>query len=72
MATAPRTACIKGNPAVDERHYQFIGLIGFIIAGLFFVAVGIRLGDTLTIIGSLVWIAACVVWLIPALRPPED
>ncbi len=57
---------------MDERHYQLVGLIGFIIAGLFFVAVGIRLGDALTIIGSVVWIAACVVWLIPALRPTED
>ena len=57
---------------MDERHYRLVGLIGFIIAGLFFVAVGIRLGDALTIIGSVVWIAACVVWLIPALRPTDD
>jgi hypothetical protein len=57
---------------VDERFCQLVGLIGFIIAGLFFVAVGIRLGDALTIIGSGVWIAACVVWLIPVLRPTAD
>ena len=57
---------------MDERHYQLVGLVGFIIAGLFFVAVGIRLDDALTIIGSVVWIAACVVWLIPVLRPPAD
>jgi len=57
---------------MDERHYQLVGLIGFIIAGLLFVAVGIRLGDSLTIIGSAVWIAACVVWLIPVLRPKKD
>ncbi len=57
---------------MDERHYQLVGLIGFIIAGLFFIAVGIRLGDTLTIIGSVVWIASCVVWLIPALKAPEN
>ena len=57
---------------MDERRYQLAGLIGFIIAGLFFVAVGFRLGDALTIIGSAVWIAACIVWLIPVLRPTED
>lgn len=57
---------------MDERFYQLVGLVGFIIAGLFFVAVGVRLGDALTIVGSLVWIAACVVWLIPALRPTGD
>ncbi len=57
---------------MEERHYQLIGLVGFVIAGLFFVAIGIRAGDALTIIGSLVWIAACVVWMIPFLKPPAN
>ena len=57
---------------MDERHAELVGLIGFIIAGLFFIAVGIRAGDTLTIIGSVVWIVACVVWLIPVLKSPES
>ncbi|MGI9365603.1 MAG: hypothetical protein ACR2O8_10510 [Rhizobiaceae bacterium] len=48
-----------------EDHYQMIGLIGFIIAGILFVAVGVKHGDMLTTVGSLVWTASCIVWMIP-------
>ena len=54
---------------MNDHHYHIAGLIGFIIAGFIFVAEGIRHGDTLTVIGSLVWIVSCVIWLIPLIRP---
>lgn len=58
--------------AMKEKHYQLAGLIGFIIAGLIFVGVGIRFEDNLTILGSLVWIVSCLIWLIPVVRPPKE
>lgn len=53
---------------MDENTCQLIGLLGFILAGAIFVAVGVKFGDPLTIAGSVVWILSCLVWLIPFLR----
>jgi hypothetical protein len=54
---------------MQEKHYQFVGLIGFILAGFIFIAVGINYGDPLTILGSVVWVISCLVWMIPLVRP---
>lgn len=56
---------------MTEKHYQIIGLVGFIVAGFIFIAVGIRSDDILTVIGSMVWTVSCVIWIIPLLRPPK-
>jgi len=54
-----------------EKQFQVTGLIGFIISGVFFIASGIKNTDILTVLGSLAWIGACVVWLIPLFSPDE-
>ena len=51
-----------------DDTYQLVGLVGFVLAGVVFVAVGIRADDALTVFGSGLWIAACVVWMVPLLR----
>ena len=51
--------------AIEDRHYQLIGMLGFIIAVLVFIAAGINLGDTLAIVGSVIWL----IWMIPVLQP---
>ncbi len=56
---------------MQERHYQIIGLIGFIIAGFIFIAVGVRSDDILTVIGSVVWTLACMIWMIPLFRSKD-
>jgi hypothetical protein len=38
---------------VTERTSQLLGLAGFILAGFVFVAAGVRSGDPLTVIGSV-------------------
>ena len=53
---------------MDERRFQIVGLVGFIIAGFIFIAAGINFGDMLTILGSVVWVLSCVLWMIPLLR----
>lgn len=53
---------------MHEDSYQLIGLIGFIIAGFMFIAVGVRFEDNLTIWASVVWIVSCVIWMIPLVR----
>ena len=53
---------------MDEKRCQIIGLVGFIIAGFFFVWAGINFGDPLTTIGSIIWVLSCFVWMIPLVR----
>lgn len=50
---------------MDEKRSQIIGLIGFIVAGFVFILAGINFGDPLTIIGSIIWVLSCFVWMIP-------
>ena len=57
---------------MNERRCQMIGLVGFIIAGFFFIAAGVKFGDPLTIIGSVVWTLSCFVWMIPLLRSGKN
>jgi len=40
----------------------------FIVCALLYTAAGFRDGDILTFLGSMVFLAACVVFLIPLLR----
>ncbi|MCG6885096.1 MAG: hypothetical protein LJE62_15200 [Silicimonas sp.] len=51
---------------------QILGLIGFIVAGILFVAIGIRDGDWLVIAASIVWNVSCLVWLIPHFRKGNE
>ncbi len=39
---------------MDEKRFQIIGLVGSIIAGFIFTAAGLNIGDTLTVLGSVV------------------
>ena len=50
---------------MDDRKFQIVGLMGFISSGCLFTIVGFQSGDMLTVAGSALWIASCVVWLIP-------
>lgn len=53
---------------MSERTCQILGLIGFIIAGILFVIIGVRDSDMLVILASMVWNVACLIWLWPLLR----
>lgn len=57
---------------MNENKYQMIGLIGFILAGLVFIVAGLKSGDVLTIAGSIIWTASCVIWMIPLLKSNKD
>ena len=50
---------------MDDRKFQIVGLLGFIASGCTFITIGIQSEDWLTILGSGLWIASCIVWLIP-------
>lgn len=50
------------------RGYQIVGLMGFIIAGLIFIVVGVKADDHLTIAGSVIWTVSCIIWMIPLIK----
>lgn len=50
---------------MSEKRCQLFGLLGFILSGAFFSLSALRHGDMLAFIGSLLWIVACLIWLIP-------
>jgi len=53
---------------MSDKAYQIIGVTGFIISGLIFIAVGIKFGDNLTVIGSVIWTLSCIIWMIPLIK----
>jgi len=42
--------------------------LDFIIAGLVLIAIGINFGDTLTIVGKLIRVISCLIWMTPFLK----
>ncbi|MEX0807834.1 MAG: hypothetical protein WD044_03815 [Dongiaceae bacterium] len=56
---------------MDERKFNIMGLLGFAASGMCFAGVGLRAADVLTITGSLIWIGACIVWLVPLVCRPK-
>ena len=51
-----------------ELKYQLWGWILFIVCAFIFIASSIRMGDVLMLIGSLFFLAACFLFLIPLLK----
>jgi flagellar biosynthesis protein FliQ len=45
--------------------YQLAGWILFIICAIFFIASSVKNHDTLTFIGGIIFLIACIVFLIP-------
>lgn len=57
---------------LKEKHFQIAGLLGFIVSGLIFLVPAIINKDVFSIAGIIVWILACITWLIPILKPGEN
>lgn len=51
-----------------DHRFEIAGLVGFILSGLIFLANAVGEGDTGTVVGSIVWIVACGLWLVPLVR----
>ena len=57
------------NQIGQEIKLQLLGWILFIICAIFFIASGLKNHDILTFIGSVIFLIACIVFLIPLVRP---
>lgn len=51
---------------------QLLGWILFILCALIYIAANIRSGDWLSLAGSVLFLAACVVFAVPMLLKPAN
>ena len=59
------------SKARQDIKYQLWGWILFIVCALIFIASSIRMGDMLMLIGSIFFLVACFVFLVPLLKNPK-
>ena len=52
----------------DNLRYQLLGSGIFVLCALLFTFSGVRARDMLTIAGSLIFLLACVVFIIPVVK----
>ena len=50
---------LNKHKAMKNFYFEIAGLTCFIISGIFFIMAGIRSGDDLSTIGSVIWTFAC-------------
>jgi hypothetical protein len=55
-----------------ERRFQLWGWGLFVLCALFYMAASARAGDVLTLVGSVVFLVACFIFIIPLLKSAED
>ncbi len=66
---------MKQKVSQEQCTYQLCGWVLFIFSALFFIASSIRAGDMLSLMGGLLFLFACLVFLIPLIarkRPDTD
>jgi predicted membrane channel-forming protein YqfA (hemolysin III family) len=56
------------NHEVKDLKIQLFGWILFVVCAIFFIASSLKNGDILTFIGSIVFLIACMVFLMPLLK----
>ena len=51
-----------------RRRFEFIGWITFVASAGFYLVAGLRAGDALSIMGSVLFFVACIFFLAPMLK----
>jgi uncharacterized Tic20 family protein len=59
---------MKEDQIKEGINFQIAGWILFVICAVFFIASSLKNHDTLTFIGSVIFLIACIVFLIPIFR----
>lgn len=57
-----------------ERRFQLVGWLLFVVCAVLFIRSAMRSGDALYLAGSVVFLVACIAFilpLLPVLRPPR-
>ena len=64
-AALRRQSGLKGNDKDRERRFHLWGWILFVVCAGFFIASAVESGSTLGVIGSVVFLVACGVFIVP-------
>jgi len=56
------------NKEKSDRAYHIVGWVLFIVCALFFIGASIDAGDAVMGAGSVIFLVACIVFLIPLVR----
>lgn len=59
------------NSPQFEKYLQLLGWLIFIASALAFTTSSLKNGDRLGLVGSLLFLLACFVFLVPLLRAPS-
>lgn len=59
---------IRQNRREQSFRHQITGWVLFVLGALFFIASSVKNRDLLTFIGSVIFLVACVIFLIPIVR----
>jgi len=51
--------------SINQLRFQLLGWVLFVFSALFFITSSINAGDLVSLIGGLLFLAACFVFLIP-------
>ena len=55
-----------------DRKFQLWGWVLFVVSSGFYLAISIRDWDTLTFLGALFFLLACIVFIIPLVGARDD
>ncbi len=56
---------------MSARGIQILGWVLFILSALGFIVSGLRAGDSMALLGGILFLAGCVVFLLPLLGWPQ-
>jgi uncharacterized Tic20 family protein len=59
---------MKEDQSKKDINYQMAGWVLFVICAILFIASSLKNHDTLTFIGSVFFLIACIIFLIPVFR----
>jgi len=60
------------NQISQEIKYQLAGWMLFVICAIFFIASSLKNHDNLTFIGGVIFLIACIVFLIPLVKTNKE
>ena len=52
----------------QEVKYHFLGWVVFVICAVLFIASSLKSGDILMLVASIVFLAACIIFIIPLIK----
>lgn len=55
-----------------EKDYNFLGWVLFVICAVLFIISSFKSGDIVMLAGSIIFLTACVLFIIPLIKPPES